>query len=153
MTSPAITDKDVTAPATFLRRALVLDALMTSGNGLLYLLASEPIAEFFNMRSTPLLVIGAFLVAYGITVAAIARPSRPAPWPTRLVIEANIGWALVSIVAAVFGWLGTNPIGTAWTVTQACAVAGFAALQWVGLKKLKARAAGLDLPATVLSGR
>ncbi|WP_409494276.1 hypothetical protein [Amycolatopsis sp. cmx-11-12] len=135
MASPAVTVEAVTVPPTLLRRALLLDAITTSGNGLLYLLASGPISELLGVRSAPLLAVGAFLTTYGIVVAVTAKPARPAAWATRMVIGTNIGWTLISVVTAASGWLETNPIGMAWTVAQGFVVAGFAALQWIGLKR------------------
>jgi hypothetical protein len=135
MTSPATAVEATTVPPTFLRRVLVLDAIITGVNGLLYLFAAGPIAELLGIRSTPLPAIGAFLTAYGIAVAVAAKPARPPAWTTRLVIGTNIGWALISVAGAASGWLETNSIGTAWTTAQGFVVAGFAALQWIGLKR------------------
>ncbi|KFU76913.1 hypothetical protein SAMN04489729_3269 [Amycolatopsis lurida] len=141
MTAPTATvpaTHATTTPATtILRRVLVLDALVTGGNGLIYLVASGPVAGLLGTGAGLLLGIGTFLTAYGLAVGVLAAQRKPSVSMTKLVIGANLLWALASIGVAAFGVLGTNVIGTTWTVLQAGTVAGFAALQMWGLRKLR----------------
>jgi len=143
MTAPTATvpatEATTTSATTILRRVLVLDALVTGGNGVIYLIASGPVAELLGTSAGLLLGIGTFLAAYGLAVGVLAAQRKPSASMTKLVIGANLLWALVSIGVAAFGVLGTNVIGTTWTVLQAGTVAGFAALQMWGLRKLRTR--------------
>ncbi|WP_436499073.1 hypothetical protein [Actinokineospora sp. HUAS TT18] len=116
-------------PSTLLRRFLALDAVVTSGNGLIYLFASAWTAELLGVSADALFGIGAFLVVYGIGVGALSLSTTPARGPAWLVVGANAVWAVASVVVAVFGLMGANTVGTVWTLLQAVTVAGFGAAQ------------------------
>ncbi|CRK57387.1 hypothetical protein [Alloactinosynnema sp. L-07] len=132
--------KAAIAPTTLLRRLLALDAVVTGGNGLIYLFASVWVADLLGVSAGALVGIGAFLVVYGIAVGALALSKSPARGLAMAVVEANLVWALASVVIAVFGLMGANTIGTVWTIVQAVAVAGFGATQQYALNKIKAAA-------------
>lgn len=44
-------------------------------------------------------------------------------------------WAVGTAIAAIAGWGSPETVGTVWTVLQALAVAAFAELQVVGLRR------------------
>ena len=44
-------------------------------------------------------------------------------------------WALDSIVLLLINWVAPNAFGTAFVVAQALVVAGFAALQYLGVRQ------------------
>ncbi|NML51447.1 hypothetical protein HHL19_15345 [Streptomyces sp. R302] len=122
-----------TRPATALRRFLALDAVVTGANGLAYALASGPLGELLGVDAGLLLGLGLFLTAYAAGVAWLAsRPQPPAP-AVKLVVDANLLWAALSVVALV-AWLEPTTAGLVWTPTQAATVAGFALLQWAALR-------------------
>lgn len=125
-----------TAAARPLRLFLGLDAAVTGANGLIYLLAAGPVGDLLDMNTGFLRGIGAFLTVYGILVAALASRPVPSTAGTKLVIEANLLWAVASVAAVVFGWLDPNAIGTAWIPMQAAVVAAFAVLQMKALRRL-----------------
>ncbi|MFH0515811.1 hypothetical protein ACHBTE_01340 [Streptomyces sp. M41] len=120
-------------PQTVLRRFLALDAMVTGANGLAYLAVSGPLGRLLGVDSGLLLGLGAFLVAYAAGVAALAARARPAAFPVRAVIEANLAWSVLSLAALAL-WLSPTTTGAVWTVLQALTVAGFAALQHAALK-------------------
>ncbi|SDD18247.1 hypothetical protein [Actinokineospora iranica] len=126
-----------TPAVTLLRRFLALDAVVTTGNGLLYLAFSTWAGDLLGVSPTALVGIGAFLTVFGLGVAALAMSKNPARGGTTFVIDANFLWAAASVVVALFGLMGANTIGTVWTIMQAGTVAGFAALQLFALTKLK----------------
>ncbi len=122
-----------TRPTTALRRFLALDAVVTGANGLAYALASGPLGELLGVDAGLLLGLGLFLTAYAAGVAWLAsRPQPPAP-AVKLVVDANLLWAALSVVALV-AWLEPTTAGLVWTPTQAATVAGFALLQWAALR-------------------
>ncbi|MBQ1091266.1 hypothetical protein [Streptomyces sp. B93] len=122
-----------TEPQTMLRRFLALDAVVTGTNGVAYLAVSGLLGRLFDVDSTLLLVLGVFLVLYGAAVGLLAtRPSPPA-LGVRAVVEANLAWAAVSLVALGL-WLSPSTAGAVWIVLQALTVAGFAALQYGALR-------------------
>ncbi|WP_128434282.1 hypothetical protein [Streptomyces cyaneus] len=120
-------------PQTVLRRFLALDAVVTGANGIAYLVASGPLGRLLGVDSTLLLGLGAFLAVYAGGVGLLASRARPAAFPVRAVIEANLAWAALSVVALAV-WLSPTTPGAMWTVLQALTVAGFAGLQWAALR-------------------
>ncbi|MER5556697.1 hypothetical protein ABT001_34445 [Streptomyces sp. NPDC002793] len=125
-----------TANARPLRTFLALDAAVTAGNGLIYLLAAGPVGDLLDLNTGLLRGIGAFLTVYGILVAVLATRKVPAAGPTKAVIAANLLWAVASVATAVFGWFDPNTVGTVWILMQAAVVGGFAVLQINGLRRL-----------------
>ncbi|MFC8172649.1 hypothetical protein [Streptomyces sp. NPDC057325] len=122
-------------PHTALRRFLALDAAVTGANGIAYATASRPLGELLGIDAGPLLGLGLFLSAFAAGVGWLAsRPQPPAP-AVRLVVDANLLWAVLSAVALV-AWLEPTTAGLVWTPLQAVTVAGFAALQWTALRAL-----------------
>ncbi|MFE6170845.1 hypothetical protein [Streptomyces sp. NPDC056464] len=120
-------------PQTVLRRFLALDAVVTGANALACLAVSGPLGRLLGVDSTLLLALGGFLAVYAGAVALLASRARPAEFPVRAVIEANLAWAVLSLLALAL-WLSPTTAGSVWTVLQALVVAGFAALQHVALK-------------------
>ncbi|MFI7411906.1 hypothetical protein ACIBU0_24885 [Streptomyces sp. NPDC049627] len=122
-----------TDPQTVLRRFLALDAVVTGVNGLAYLAASGPLGRLLGVGPALLLGLGVFLAVYAAGVGLLASRARPAAFPVRAVIEANLAWAALSVVALAV-WLSPTAAGAVWTVLQALTVAGFAGLQWAALR-------------------
>lgn len=132
----SMTAADRTATARPLRVFLALDAAVTAVNGLIYLVAAGPVGDLLDLSPGFLRGIGAFLTVYGVLVALLASRPVPSATATKLVIEANLLWAVASIATAVFGWFDPNPVGTVWIPLQAAVVAGFAFLQVNSLRAL-----------------
>ncbi|GAA0969522.1 hypothetical protein GCM10009555_016810 [Acrocarpospora macrocephala] len=119
----------------FLRLALAADAIVTGGNGLVYLAFAAPVSTLLGPDAGLLRGIGAFLIVYGAAVGLLATRRPIAPAATRAVIALNILWPLGSIAAVVTGAAGLTTIGAAWAIAQALVVALFAELQITGLRK------------------
>ncbi|MET9379437.1 hypothetical protein ABZX98_35735 [Streptomyces sp. NPDC002992] len=122
-----------TQPQSMVRRFLALDAVVTGANGLAYLVASGPLGELLGVDSALLLELGVFLTLFAAGVAWLASRPQPSVLGVKLVVDANILWAVVSIVALV-AWLEPTTAGLVWTPMQAATVAGFAGLQWSALR-------------------
>lgn len=132
MSTPAI---KVSSSSAFLRRVLALDAAVTAGNGLIYLVGAGPVGRLLDVQPDLLTGLGIFLVAYGAAVGYLAaRPVPPSGW-VRVVIGANVAWVAASLCAMLFGWLDPSTAGKVWIPLQAAVVAGFAALQAAGLNR------------------
>ncbi|MFC4374421.1 hypothetical protein ACFO5K_09920 [Nocardia halotolerans] len=118
-----------------LRLSLRLDAVVTGANGLAYLALAVPLQRLLGLDTGAALVIGAFLTAYGLAVAVIGFRSpvnRPA---AAAVALGNTAWVLASLIAVATGALGLTTAGAVWAVLQAGVVGGFAALQYLGLRR------------------
>ncbi|WP_031004546.1 hypothetical protein [Streptomyces sp. NRRL F-5727] len=122
-----------TQPQSMVRRFLALDAVVTGANGLAYALASGPLGDLLGVDPALLLGLGLFLTAFAAGVGSLA--SRPAPpaLAVKLVVDANLLWAVLSLVALA-AWLDPTTAGLVWTPMQAGTVAGFAFLQWSALR-------------------
>lgn len=119
-----------------LRMFLTLDAVVTGGNGLIYLALSGVVGDLLGLNSSLLVGIGVFLLAYGAFVGYVASKPLPSTTGTKLVIEGNALWAVASIAALVL-WLSPSTVGAFWIPAQAVVVGGFALLQHVSLRKLR----------------
>ncbi|MDX3530928.1 hypothetical protein P1P75_32105 [Streptomyces sp. ID05-39B] len=120
-------------PHSALRRFLALDAVVTGANGVAYLAASNPLGRLLGVDSTLLLELGLALTVYAAAVGLLASRARPAVLPVRAVVEINLAWSALSVLALVL-WLSPTVTGAVWTVLQAATVAGFGALQHLALK-------------------
>ncbi|MFF5637645.1 hypothetical protein [Streptomyces sp. NPDC012825] len=122
-----------TRPHTALRRFLALDAVVTGANGVAYAAASRPLGELLGIDADLLFELGLFLSVFAAGVAWLAsRPQPPAP-AVKLVVDANLLWAALSLVALLTR-LEPTTAGLVWTPLQAVTVAGFAVLQWTALR-------------------
>ncbi|WP_457030279.1 hypothetical protein [Kitasatospora sp. P5_F3] len=117
----------------WLRKVLALDAVVTGGNGLAYLAFSGPLGELLGIDRMVLLDIGAFLLLFGAGVGLLASRRQPAVPVVKGLVEANLAWAVLSIVAMLV-WFEPSTAGMVWIPMQAATVAGFAVLQWRALR-------------------
>ncbi|MFE1595320.1 hypothetical protein [Nocardia sp. NPDC058705] len=118
-----------------LRLSLRLDAVVTTANGLAYLALAQPLERLLGLDATVGLAIGAFLTAYGIGVALVGRPARTNRAAASAVAIGNTAWVVASLAAVVTGLLGLTTVGAVWAVMQSATVGGFAALQYLGLRR------------------
>ncbi|MFF4871244.1 hypothetical protein ACIPQA_15850 [Streptomyces sp. NPDC090109] len=123
----------VSRPHTAVRRLLALDAAVTGANGLAYAVASRPLGELLGIDAGPLLGLGLFLVVFAAGVGRLASRPQPPATAVKLVVDANLLWAVLSVVALAV-WLEPTTAGLVWTPLQAAVVAGFAVLQWTALR-------------------
>lgn len=120
---------------SFLRFALVADALVSGATGLLAFAGSGILDALLGLPTELLRYAGLSLLPYAAIVAyAGTRPSvsRPAVWA---IIAYNVLWAVDSVVLLVSGYVAPTALGYAFVIFQAAVVAGFAGLQYAGLRK------------------
>ncbi|GAA5124186.1 hypothetical protein [Pseudonocardia adelaidensis] len=120
-----------------LRLALRIDAAGSGTLGLAGVVAATPLGDPLGMGTGALRGTGAFLVGYALVLVLLAaRPvvPRAAAWT---VVAGNTAWALGSIAAAVAGRDSFTAVGVAVVLAQAAAVAVFADLQWLGLRRAR----------------
>lgn len=117
--------------STFLKRVLLIDAAGCLASAALLIPAAAPIAALTGL--SPALVAGAgwVLVPFGGFFLWLGtRREAPAGliWAAILL---NLVWAVESLVVAAGG---LTPLGAALVAAQALGVAGFAALEYLGLR-------------------
>ncbi|MFE9321556.1 hypothetical protein ACIHDR_01975 [Nocardia sp. NPDC052278] len=120
-----------------LRTSLRLDSVVTTVNGLAYLALSGPLESLLGLDSKIGIPIGIFLTLYGIGVALVGMAKTINTKAAAVVAAGNAAWVVVSLAALVEGALELNLVGSIWTVMQAVTVGGFAALQYLGIRKAR----------------
>ncbi|GAA3377695.1 hypothetical protein GCM10020367_54370 [Streptomyces sannanensis] len=120
-------------PQTMLRRFLALDAIVTGANGLVYLIDSKPVGNLLGIGSGVLFELGIVLMVYGAGVGYLATRKQPPALAVKAVIDINVLWAVLSIVAMV-AWFSPTTAGAVWIPMQAMTVGGFAVLQFLSLR-------------------
>ncbi|HYH44089.1 MAG TPA: hypothetical protein VEG34_00255 [Thermoanaerobaculia bacterium] len=125
--------------STFLRRALVADAAISGATSLLMILGAEALQGLLGLpaalsRSAGLVLLP--FVALLVWLATRERAPRAGVWT---VIEINALWVIGSLLLVLSGWVALTGLGSAFVLLQAVAVAGFAAVQYVGLRRAAAR--------------
>lgn len=136
-TSDAAATAATTAPShdAMLRLGLRLDAVVTGLNGAAYLAGAALLDGVLGISTGVLRGAGGFLLAFAVAVWLVGTRPTVSVSATRVVVELNLLWAAGSPAAAVFGWGTPTTAGTVWIGLQAAVVAGFGALQWIGLRR------------------
>jgi hypothetical protein len=122
-----------TPRADFLRLVLVADAAVTGANAFAYLAGAVVLDSVLGVPTALLLVLGAFLAVYSALVLRLA--TRPARAGVVAVILANLAWAAGSLLVLALDTFTPDPVGQVWIALQAVVAAGFAALQYIGLRR------------------
>ncbi|MFC9007746.1 hypothetical protein [Streptomyces microflavus] len=116
--------------------ALKLDAVATGLNGIAYLAFAPVLDSFIGVTTAVQYPVGAFLLLYALGVLAVGTRKEINRTRLMAVIVANLLWVVVSLVVLISGALSPTGVGAIWIVLQSLTVGGFAALQYVGLKRL-----------------
>jgi hypothetical protein len=124
-----------TSGTTLLRRALQLDGAVSGAMGLGLLAGGAALDSALGLPATFLWAVGAFLVPYAAALFFIAsRPevNRVAAW---IIVAGNVLWSVDSVVLLAAGWYDVTLLGEVVVLGQAAAVLGFAAAQFLGLRR------------------
>jgi hypothetical protein len=130
--------------SSFLRRALVVDAAISGATGLLMIAAAGVLEGLLNVPATVLRYAGISLVpfvAYLIYLTKRAELTRGSIW---FVITANAAWVIGSVLLLLSDEIQPNALGYAFVIVQAIAVAGFAEMQYVGLRRATRAVGGVE---------
>ena len=123
------------AVTSFLRRTLAVDAAISGGTGVLLLVSAGILAQILDVPEVLLRYSGAVLVPFAVYVGLIARRRTVPRASVVAVIALNIAWVAGSVWVALGGAIRPSPMGYAFIIAQAIAVAVFAELQYVGLRR------------------
>jgi hypothetical protein len=125
---------------TFLRRALMLDAVASGAAGLLMIAGAGLLEGLLGLPAALLRGAGLVLVPYvAFVIWAGTREtvSRPAVWT---IIAANGLWAIASGLLLVSDLVAPTLLGYAFVIGQAVVVALLGELQYIGLRQPMAAA-------------
>ena len=121
-----------------LRLALVADAAATAATALLLVAFGAPFEALLGLPVTLSRTLGVGLLPCAAIVAYLGtrtQISRGAVWA---VIVCNVFWVVDSALLLMGNWIDPTPLGVAFVIAQAIVVAGFADLQFVGLRRATA---------------
>src|ERR1700745_465925 len=121
--------------STFLRRALLADAVFRGVAAIGFTFGAVAFATLFNLPEALLRETGLFLIAYTALVGWLA--TRPAPPKASGMggVAGNAAWTLASIALLFSGAISPNLLGEIVVVAQAIATGVFAELQYIGLRR------------------
>lgn len=114
-----------------LKFALKLDGVASFSLGLLTLLIRPEVGIPVGWQ----IGLGSFCVVYGAGVFFLGTRATPDRRIVLLIIIGNLVWGLDSVLTAELKWFPLTGAGVALVLAQGLAVIGFAALQFVGLKR------------------
>lgn len=120
---------------SLLRFAMRADATLTGLCGLTVAFVADPVSSLTGLTSLQEYSLGAFFVLYGLVVfglAALPNLRRAGIG----VVAANIAYTLAAVAAAAE--VSMTPLGVAATLATGVYTAGFALLQYLGVRRLVA---------------
>jgi hypothetical protein len=126
---------------TFLRYALLADAVASGATGLLMIAAASLLEGLLGLPTALMREAGLVLVPYVAFVAWVGTReaiSRPA---VQAIIVMNVLWVVGSVLVLVGGFVAPTVLGYAFVIAQAVVVGVFAELQFIGLRRQDAVAA------------
>jgi hypothetical protein len=121
--------------STFLRRALLADAIFSGVSAIGLTFGTSAFASLFNLPEALLRETGLFLIVYATLVGWLASRNSVPKALVILVVIGNAAWTLASIALLFSGAVSPNLAGELMLVAQAIATGVFAELQYVGLRK------------------
>ena len=125
----------ITQHGSFLRRALLADAHISGVTGLMMFGGASFLAGFLLLPEALLRSAGLVLLPFAVFVGVVASREQVSSAAVRVVIVINAVWALSSIALLVTGTVAPNMLGHGFVLVQAIAVAVFAELQVLGLRR------------------
>jgi hypothetical protein len=124
-----------------LRRAVLLDAAASGAMAALLILGASLLAGAFGLSAGFLRGVGLLLVPWvALLVWAVTRP-RIAKGLAVAIVASNLAWVAASAWLLMGGLVSPTMLGTSFVIAQAVAVAVFADLQWMSLRRTRSVAA------------
>lgn len=128
-------------PAPLLRQALLADAVTTAACAALLIAGASLLDEALGLPAALLRGAGLVLMPFAALVAWLGTRPRLPRTAVLAVIGVNALWAADSLLLLLGGWVAPTAAGLAFVIAQAVAVAMYAELQFMGLRRSAAAAA------------
>lgn len=123
------------SPSSFLRRALLADAVFSGVSAVGLTFGASVFAALFSLPEVFLREVGLFLIAYAAFVGWLGTRQTMMKVLVLIVIIGNAAWTLGSIALLFSGAVSPNLPGMVMVGAQAIATGVFAELQYIGLRK------------------
>ncbi len=124
-----------TTPSSLLRKALLVDALLSGITGLALALGAAPLSTPFGLAAGLLRWSGLILIPYAAFVWRLGTRDRIQRPLIFAVVACNGLWALDSVLLLVMGWIEPTILGEVIVLGQALIVAVLAELEFLGLRR------------------
>jgi hypothetical protein len=123
--------------SALLRRSLQADSLFAFFGGLLLLVDAGPIATFIGLPASWILTdLGVFCLGYAALLFLAARRTPIHPGHALAFVIADVAWIVASAAILLGGWVPLTTAGV-WAVLVVADIVGiFAALQYIGWRRL-----------------
>lgn len=119
----------------FLRNTLLADAAMGAGAAALTIFGSGFLARLLALPAGLVFWAGVALVPVAVFLTVMAsRRAVPRAW-LREIVFVNWAWVAASLGVLAFAPIAPNALGVAFILAQAVAVAAFAALEGMALRR------------------
>jgi hypothetical protein len=122
-------------PSLLLRRAILLDAVVSGVMALFLTFDASTLASLLDLPETLLRDSGLFLVVYVLLIGRLGTRRLMLRTMVLIVIAGNVAWTLGSVALLFSGALSPNMLGGILVAIQAIASGTFAELQYIGLRK------------------
>jgi hypothetical protein len=122
-------------PSSFLRGVLLVDAVATAATGVLLTLGASFLDDLLGLPSRFLVTVGVPLIPYAALVAWLGTRQTTSPAVIRFIVWSNVAWVAGSVALLASRVFEPTALGVVFVVAQAIAVAFFAELQFVGLRR------------------
>lgn len=120
------------APSSSLRRALLADAAVSAGAGLLQTAGGAVVVSLLGLPQPLVLGSGLFMLAYAAVLVALARAWSLRQLWIAIVVVGNFVWADACVALWASDVVSPTPLGAAWLLVQAAVVTALAVWQGIG---------------------
>ena len=121
--------------SSFLRGALLADAIASGAIGLLLAIAAAPLANLLALPDAFLREAGLLLIPYALFVGYLGSRTRLPVTLAWVIVVGNAAYVLASFALLVSPWLSPNLYGALFIAVQAIAVGVLAELQYIGTRR------------------
>jgi uncharacterized protein YjeT (DUF2065 family) len=122
-------------PSLLLRRAFLLDTVVSGMMALLLTLGAGELAPLLDLPEPLLRETGLFLIAYTALVGWLATRQSMPKLLVITVIAGNAAWTLASIALLFSDAVTPNGLGQIFIVAQALVPGALAELPYIGLRR------------------
>src|SRR4051812_41325782 len=120
---------------TFLRFALLADAVASGATGLLLIAGAEALTGLLGLPVPLMREAGLLLVPYVALVAFVGTRENISLGAVKTIVGLNVLWVFGSIGLLMSSLVAPTMLGYAFVIVQAVAVGAFAELQIIGLRR------------------
>ena len=120
---------------TFLRYALIADAVASGATGLMMIAGADLLTGLLGLPVPLMRESGLLLVPYVALVAFVGTRETIPFSAVKVIIALNALWVLGSVALLVGGFVAPTLLGYAFVIVQAVAVGVLAELQIIGLRR------------------